>query len=73
MKNVISLESCNTSHVDNGDKYSLNMQQLAKNEVMPYMGDSNKLRSTREAYGHMFIVKILMVDPTTCVLSVCYL
>ena len=49
------------------------MQQLAKNEVIPYMGDSNELRSTREAYGYMFIVKLVIVNQIMCVLSVCYL
>ena len=50
----------NTFHVNIGDQYAYNFQDLAKNTMMRYMSDNNVFLSMGEMYGNMFIKKLVV-------------
>ena len=55
---------CDASHVDSGDKYVQNLQELVKYTVISYMNDKHEYTSTIENYGHLFITKLVKGNPT---------
>ena len=66
-KKNISLGFCNTSNVDDSDKYAPTLQEFPKKQFMPYMTDNQDLMSARASYGHMSTRNLGLGNPTTCV------